>query len=449
MQMLKSRCRAPGTGSWISWLASLPTTNRKRFVESLDAEELRAFENDWTFQARPEQLPPDGDWLTWLILSGRGWGKTRTGAEFVIEEVRAGRAPRVHLVGRSAADVRDVMIDGESGILACSPDDFRPAYEPSKRRLTWPNGAVATTFSADQPSQLRGPQCYLVWCDELAAWRYPEAWDQVLFGLRLGKHPRAIVTTTPRPRRFLQSLAKNPTTVITRGSTRDNLQNLSSIFIETIFDRYQGTSMGAQELEGALLDEIPGAIFTRAAIEGARVKEAPALARIVVAVDPAVTSNAQSDESGIVVAGVSGSGDFYVLEDASFKGTPDRVVKKSIDLYHKHRADRVVFEKNQGGDTWKSIANQIDPRVVPGLIHASRGKHTRAEPVAARYEQGKVHHVGRFDRLEDQMVNFLPGSNDADDRLDAMVWAITQLDTRTGPAFNLDLGGLGQEGVRH
>ena len=341
------------------------------------------------------------------------------------------------------------MVDGESGILSSSPEDFRPVYEPSKRRLTWPNGAVATTFSADQPSQLRGPQAHLCWADELAAWRYPDAWDQVLFGLRLGNHPRAIVTTTPRPRRFLQSLAKNPTTVITRGSTRDNLQNLSSVFIETIYDRYQGTSLGAQELEGALLDEIPGAIFTRAAIEGARVKEAPSLARVVVAVDPAVTSHAQSDESGIVVAGISGAGDFYVLEDASFKGTPDRVVKKAIDLYHKHRADRVVFEKNQGGDTWKSIANQIDPRVVPGLIHASRGKHTRAEPVAARYEQGKVHHVGRFDRLEDQMVNFLPGSNDADDRLDALVWAITQLDTRTGPAFNLDLGGLGQEGIRH
>ena len=401
------------------------------------------------FNARPEQLPPQGDWFAWLIMTGRGWGKTRSGAEFIGEEVRSGRASRVHLVARSAADVRDVMIEGESGILACSPNEFRPIYEPSKRRLTWPNGATATTFSADKPDQLRGPQCDLAWVDEIAAWRYPEAWDQLLFGLRLGERPRVVVTTTPRPRRFLRAIAENPTTVITRGNTRDNLQNLSPVFIETIYDRFQGTSLGRQELEGHLLDELPGAIFTRGAIEGARVKEAPQLSRVVVSVDPAVTAHASSDESGIVVVGLGGDGDFYVLEDASFKGTPDRVVKKAIDLYHKHKADRVVFEKNQGGDVWKTIANQIDPRAALTLVHASRGKYTRAEPVAARYEQGRVHHVGVLDRLEDQLVNFLPGQNDADDRLDALVWGVTQLDTRGAPSFSLDLSAGSQEGVRH
>lgn len=385
-------------------------------------------------------MPPSGDWLCWLIQTGRGWGKTRTGAETTIEMARSGKAKHIHLVARSAADVRDVMVEGESGILSISRDGFRPDYEPSKRRLTWPNGATATTFSADKPDQLRGPQCDWAWCDELASWRYPAAFDMMRFGLRLGTNPRVVVTTTPRPRRFLRDLANHSKTIVTTGSTMENADNLAETFITSIFDRYGGTHLGRQELEGEMLDELPGAIFTRRAIEDNRVQNAPELSRIIVAIDPAVTSNESSCESGIIVAGVGEEQNhFYVLEDASQTSQPDIVLKEAIRLYYKHKGDAIVVEKNQGGDLWKNIANQLDASVPVYMVHASRGKFTRAEPVAARYEQGRVHHVGIHPDLEDQLVSFVPGNHDGgDDRLDALVWAVTQLDSASIPAFNFN-----------
>ena len=406
----------------------------------MDLEELEALSREWMFSARPEQLPPPGDWTTWLIQTGRGWGKTRTGSEAVIEAVRSGAAKRVHLVARSAADARDVMVEGESGIMSSSPPDFRPEYEPSKRRLTWPNGATATTFSADKHDQLRGPQCDMAWADELAAWRYPAAWDQLLFGLRLGALPRVIVTTTPRPRRFLRDLASQASTVVTRGSTRDNAANLSPVFMRQIFEKYGSTHLGRQELGGELLDELPGALFTRASIEDGRVERAPELSRIVVAIDPAVTSGEASNESGIVAVGMSADLDFYVLEDASMIATPDAVIRKALELLRRHNADSLVVEKNQGGDLWSTIVNQLDPTVAVHLVHASRGKATRAEPVAARYEQGRVKHVGIFPALEDQLTCFVPGVDEgADDRLDALVWGVTELDTRSQPEITMDI----------
>jgi len=343
-------------------------------------------------------------------------------------------------VARSAADARDVMVEGESGIMSSSPPDFRPEYEPSKRRLTWPNGATATTFSADKHDQLRGPQCDMAWADELAAWRYPAAWDQLLFGLRLGALPRVIVTTTPRPRRFLRDLASQASTVVTRGSTRDNAANLSPVFMRQIFEKYGSTHLGRQELGGELLDELPGALFTRASIEDGRVERAPELSRIVVAIDPAVTSGEASNESGIVAVGMSADLDFYVLEDASMIATPDAVIRKALELLRRHNADSLVVEKNQGGDLWSTIVNQLDPTVAVHLVHASRGKATRAEPVAARYEQGRVKHVGIFPALEDQLTCFVPGVDEgADDRLDALVWGVTELDTRSQPEITMDI----------
>ena len=428
-------------GSWLSWLASQTEAKRKKILNGLSPDELTALEQEWEFKARPGQAIPDGDWICWMIQTGRGWGKTRTGAESTIAMVKSGKARHVHLVAPSAADVRDVMVEGESGILTVSPDNFRPLYEPSKRRLTWPNGATATTFSADKPDQLRGPQCDWAWCDELASWRYPQAWDMLLFGLRLGESPKVIVTTTPRPRRFLRQLARAKTTVLTTGSTRENIANLAPTFVTAIFDKYEGTSLGRQELEGELLSEIPGAIFTRQAVDENRATvDASKLERIVIAIDPAVTSNKEtSDESGIIVAGVMG-GHFYVLEDASMIAPPDVVVTKAVELFHTYKADTLTVEKNQGGDLWRTIATQIDERVPVQLVHASRGKHTRAQPVAARYEQGKVHHVKVFEELEDQLCNFVPGIDSGhDDRLDALVWAITDLDSNTLPAIDMDI----------
>ena len=403
-------------------------------------DELEALECEWIFKARPSQIPPEGEWNTWLIQTGRGWGKTRTGSEFVIDSVRSGVAKRVHLVARAAADVRDVMIEGESGILTVSPPSFKPIYEPSKRRLTWPNGAIATTFAAENPDQLRGPQCDLAWCDELASWRYPQAWDMLLFGLRLGANPRVVVTTTPRPRRFLRELAKAKSTIVTRGSTRENEMNLSPIFMDAIFDKYGSTHLGRQELEGELLDEMPGALFHRKLIEEGRVREHPKLERIVVAVDPATTGKETSDESGIIVVGVADR-HFYVLADYSIRASPDAVCRRAILAYDEFKASRVVFEANQGGETWRTIVHGIEPQVATKDVHASRGKFARAEPVAARYEQGRVHHLGIFSDLEDQMCNYVPGiPGDSPDRMDALVWAITELDKKQSLDIRIDPG---------
>ena len=425
--------------SWINYLSSLSPEKRDEFVRSLSEEEAEAFANQWCFKARPEQLEPGGDWRVWLCIAGRGWGKTRTGSEWIIEKALLNPGCRIALVARTAADARDVMTEGDSGIMACSPKNSRPLYEPSKRRITWPNGSQATTYSADRPEQLRGPQNHFAWADELAAWARLEAWDQLSFGLRLGDSPRVIVTTTPRPLSMLRKLASRSTTFVTKGRTMDNAANLSSDFIELIHDRYEGTTLGRQELDGELLSELPGALFKRSDLDTYRVDKNPELRRIVVAVDPATTSKQSSDESGIVVAGICEKSHLYVLEDCSMRGTPDAVCRRAIDAYMRYRADRLVFESNQGGETWRSIIEQIDRRVPVTLIHASKGKHARAEPIASRLEQGKLHLCGIFPSLEDQLTNYVPGfAKSSPDRLDAMVWACSELDQRTVPEINFN-----------
>ena len=373
------------------------------------------------------------------MLAGRGFGKTRAGAEWVRANV-CGASPlargahgRVALVAETAADARDVLVEGESGLLAVHPPGFRPLFEPSKRRLTWPNGARATLYNAVEPDQLRGPQHDLAWADELAKWRHARrTWDQLQFGLRLGPRPRQCVTTTPRPIETLKALIEDPDTVITRGSSYENMANLAPAFIQRIVRRYEGTRLGRQELNGELLDDLPGALWTRARIDELRRLKAPALARIVVAIDPAVGSAATSDETGIVVAGLGRDDHGYVLADLSLRGTPDTWGRVAVDAYCRWRADRIVGEVNNGGEMIEHVLRTIDPTVSYKAVRASRGKVARAEPVAALDEQGRVHHVGTFPALEDQMCAFgaAPAADSrrgSPDRVDARVWALSEL----------------------
>ena len=368
-------------------------------------------------------------WRAWVILAGRGWGKSRTGAEWVRAQVKAARAGRIALVARTAADVRDVIVEGESGILAISPKGERPTWEPSRRRLTWPSGAQATTYSADEPDQLRGPQHDLCWADELAAWRYPDAWDQVRFGLRLGDHPRVVVTTTPRPTQIIRDLIAASDTVVTRGRTRDNAANLAPGVVTELERRYAGSRLGRQELDGEVLDDSAGALFRWAWIDATRVTKAPDLRRVVVAVDPATTSGDESDETGIVVAGIGYDGRGYVLADESGRYRPEEWARKVASAYATHKADAVIAEGNQGGEMIGAVLRACGASTLPvRTVHAKRGKATRAEPVAVLYEQGRVSHVGAFARLEDQLTTWDPASTrESPDRLDALVYAVTEL----------------------
>jgi len=394
---------------------------------------------DWPFWARPKQLPPAGDWNTWLILAGRGFGKTRTGAEWVRDQVETHGKRRVALVARTAADARDTMVEGESGILACCPPWFRPRYEPSRRRLTWPNGAIATTYSGDRPDQLRGPQSDAAWADELAAWRYPEAWDQLLFGLRLGTDPRVVVTTTPRPTAIIRQLLADARTHVTRGNTFENRANLAGPALHQLLRKYEGTRMGRQELYAEILDDSSGALWNRAMLDAGRVmnlKTLPDLARVVVAIDPAVTSGETADETGIVVAGIGRNGHGYVLSDLTLRESPHRWGSVAVQAYHRYKADRIVAETNNGGEMVELTIRTVDDTVSYRGVHASRGKRTRAEPVAALYEQSRVHHVGALPELEDQMCLWEPGQ-DSPDRMDALVWALTDLMLGRGSSLSV------------
>jgi phage terminase large subunit-like protein len=418
------------------WLASLPEALGNELITALTPGQARTLLYEWPFWARPNQLPPDGNWRVWLLLAGRGFGKTRTGAEMIRARALARTARRLALVAPTAGDARDVMVEGESGILAISPPWERPRYEPSKRRLTWPNGAIATLFSADEPERLRGPQHDAAWCDELASWRYPEAWDMLMFGLRLGTDPRVVVTTTPRPTILLRELIADPSVVVTRGTTYENNVNLAQGFLEQIIRKYQGTRLGRQELEAELLDDVPGALWNRGIIEASRARAAPALIRVVVAIDPAVTATADADETGIIVAGKDGQGHGWVLGDTSGRYQPIEWARTAISAYRAHSADRIVAEVNNGGDMVEATLRMIEPDVPFTAVRASRGKVTRAEPIAALYEQGRVHHLGTFPELEDQMCAFvadgrgavkLPPGSGSPDRVDALVWALTDL----------------------
>jgi len=422
-------------GSLAESIALLPGSERQKILSDISDDELPKLEYDWKFWARPNQLAPKGDWQYWLLLAGRGYGKTKTGAEWIRERVESTNARRIALVAPTAADARDTMVEGESGILSVCPPWNRPVYEPSKRRLTWPNGAIALLFSAEEPDRLRGPQHDTAWCDEIAAWKYPDrTWDMLQFGLRLGDDPRAAITTTPRPIPLVKALLNDPNTHVTRGSTYENLSNLAPAFIEVIISRYEGTRLGRQELNAEILDDNPDALWTRQMIEDARVSKVPNLLRIVVGVDPAVTSNEASADTGIVVAAVDEHGEYYVLGDYTIHATPKKWAQEIIAAYYKHSADRVIGEVNNGGELVEYTLRTIDPNVSYRSVRASRGKQTRAEPISALYEQGKVHHVGSFPALEDQMCDWVPGEGSSPDRVDALVWALSELSkSRYGP----------------
>lgn len=406
---------------------------RRKALSQLSNAEALSLLYDWRFWARPEQIAPDGDWFVWLLRSGRGFGKTRTGAEWVVERARSGFR-RIALVGQSKGDVRDTMVEvGDSSILKVSPPWFMPKFEPSKRRLTWPNGAIAMIYSGDEPDQLRGPQHDSAWVDELAKFRYAEeTWSNLLFGLRIGARPQVVVTTTPRPTPLIKRLIRHSKTVDVQRPTDDNIANLSPTFIREVVEPMRGTRLGRQELEGAILDDTPGALWKRGTaeepgtIEGNRVREMPPLVRLVVAVDPAASTSDGAAETGIIVAGVGGDRQGYVLDDRSLKGSPNEWASEAVTAYYRNKADRIVAEANQGGDMVIATISTADARVPTKKLWASRGKQTRAEPVAALYEQGKVHHVGSFPELEDQMCTWVPGE-DSPDRMDALVWALTEL----------------------
>lgn len=365
-------------------------------------------------------------------MAGRGFGKTRTGAEWVRHQVDTGKR-RIALVAPIASDARDVMVEGESGLLSVFPPHERPLYEPSKRRVTFANGAIATTYSADEPDRLRGPQHDAAWCDEIGAWHYPETWDMLMFGLRLGDDPRCVATTTPKPTKIVRDLVSQPNTVITRGSTYENKANLAPAFIDQIVRRYEGTRLGRQELAGELLIDVPGALWTLAMFDERR--PAPDLARVVVAIDPAASANEDSDETGIVVCGQGVDKDWYVLADRSCRLSPDGWARRAVAAFDEFKADRIVAEVNNGGDMVESTVKTVRRDIPFTKVHASRGKVVRAEPIAALYEQGRVWHTAAFDDLETQLVEWTPDSGDSPDRLDALVWCLTFLNEKREVTF--------------
>ena len=419
------------------------------FLAALPPQLIRALEADWLHCARADQLPPadpearDAEprgepWTTWAVIGGRGSGKTRTGAEWVDALARGDPAftsepvGRIALVGETHCDVREVMVEGPSGLLGLPRRGrSRPVWSPSRRRLEWGNGAVAQEYSAEEPDALRGPQFGAAWCDEAAKWRRPDAaFDMLQFGLRLGTRPRNLVTTTPRPVPLIRRLLADPRTVVSRARTRDNAAHLAPDFLEHVVGRYAGTRLGRQELDGELIEERDDALWDRAGLEAGRVAAAPDLGRIVVAVDPPATSGARSDACGIVAAGRAGER-AYVLADASLpRATPQAWAGAALALYHRLAADALVVEVNQGGEMAASVLAQCDPAVPVTRVHATRGKYLRAEPVSLLYARGLVHHVGAMPALEDEMCDFGPdglSGGASPDRLDALVWALTEL----------------------
>lgn len=404
-----------------SWLQSQPQAAKDKFIASLSPSEVLHLQYDWDFWARDKQTLPSQPFFIWLILAGRGFGKTRTGAETVRKWVRTNKY--VNLIGATADDARDIMIEGESGILAICPNDERPQYVASKRRLEWPNGAISLIFTADEPERLRGKQHYRIWADELASWRYPEAWDQAMMGLRLGDNPQGIVTSTPKPTKLILDLVSDPKNVVTTGTTYENRANLAQGFFDYVIKKYEGTRLGLQELEAKLLTDNPGALWKREQIDSNRVTNYPDLTRVVVGVDP--TASAGGDEAGIVTAGMAGDS-YYTLSDDSRQGTPQEWASAAVAAYHRFKADCIVAEKNNGGDMVEAVIKQVDPNVNVKLVWASRGKVTRAEPIAAIAEQGRDHHVGYFPQLEDELCMWIPGEA-SPNRLDAKVWALTEL----------------------
>ncbi len=429
--------------SLLGALAAMSAAERAAVLGDLSDPEVMALRHDWRFWARPAQLAPTGDWLVWLVLAGRGYGKTRIGAEFIREFCCAHPRARAALVAATFADGRDAMVEGESGLLAVTaPAEMRggspaSAWNRSLGEFFYANGSRARIYSSEKPNQLRGPQSHVAWCDEAAKFadaslgtQEETTWSNLMMGLRLGAHPRCVVTTTPKPNRLIKQLVSKPTTVVTRGSSFDNLENLAPTFRAEILSQYEGTRLARQELYAEILEDTPGALWSLRQLDELRLAAAPELARVVVAIDPAVSSNEDADETGILACGSDGRArpHGYVLADYSGRYSPDGWARRAIALYGELAADCIVAEANQGGEMVRFTLHTIDESVPVKLVHASRGKRVRAEPIAALYEQGRVHHVGALEPLEDQMVNWVPDMpGESPDRVDALVWGLSEL----------------------
>lgn len=433
-------------------------TGADEIYDELSMEEKRLLPYIWKCWARPEQLTPQEEYTIWLYLAGRGAGKTRSGAEWSRDKVKQGFR-RGAFVARTAADTRDVMVEGESGLLECCPPWDRPNYEPSKRRITWPSktivtkwgmrkerGALITLYSAEKPDALRGPQHEFGWCDELASWeRLEDTWDNFLMGLRLGSNPQCMISSTPRPLKVIKELLKDDTCIVTKGSTYDNRENLAPAFFNKVISRYKGTRLGRQEIYAELLDDNPDALFSREDVDNNRIEkeEVPeTIMSMVVSIDPAVTSGEESADTGIIVAGMDEDKKFYIFDDKTCHKRPDGWAREAIKAYHIRKADKIIGEVNNGGDLIETVIQSIrwefpegtpkELRYPDGMdvsydqVRATRGKAVRAEPISALYEQGRVHHVGYFPELEDQMCQWSPNLKEkSPDRLDALVWALT------------------------
>jgi len=417
----------------------------KQITATLEGEEAHAFASQvrWVSTARHKQRPPDGDWSVWLILAGRGWGKTRTGAEDIVSYAMATPNMRCGVVAPTQGDLRRVCFEGSSGLLSCIPKECLwqgegNAYNRTAMEIKLWNGSIIQGYAAIEPDRLRGPQFHRVWADELAAWRYPDAYDQMMFGLRLGEKPQLIITTTPRPTQIIVNLVRREgkDVALTRGNTFENNKNLAESALKQLEDRYAGTRLGRQELYAELLEDIQGALWSFKGIEADRipVSDLPEQSRIVVAIDPAVTNTDESDETGIIVAGKGHDNRYYVIDDVSGRMSPDGWGRTAIDMFYKYNADRIVAEVNNGGDLVEGLLRNIDENVPYTPVRASRGKLIRAEPIAALYEQNRVSHVGMFKELEDQLCSYSPASSKSPDRLDALVWALTELSQSSGTA---------------
>ncbi|WP_244283564.1 terminase family protein [Pseudovibrio sp. Tun.PSC04-5.I4] len=410
------------------------------FVAALTSDELRYLQYNWHLFSHAHQLPPAGNWLTWVLMGGRGCGKTRAGAEWVRGKVSgehwAGpKAGNVALIGQTYADVREVMIEGVSGLLSVHPPNQKPQWNSSRRRLEWPNGAVARAFSSEDPEALRGPQFDAAWCDEAGKWsNATETFDMLQFGLRLGTQPQQLVTTTPKPTPLIKALIAGENTVITKAATKANAAFLAEGFLKQMATRYGGTRLGRQELDGELIEDREDALFARKWFEAGRVKHLPELQRIVVAIDPPATSGKRADACGIVATGITETGDLYVLRDRTAQGLrPSVWAQRALSLYHELSADCLLAEVNQGGEMVREVIAGCDDSVPVKSVHATHSKRRRAEPVALLYEQGRVHHCGVFPELEDELADFgVDGLSNgkSPDRLDALVWSIAELTSR-------------------
>ncbi len=437
----------PAHQSWNDVIARFPESDRKKLVDAVSENDLNNVSQDWFFNARREQLPPSWDWFIWLMMAGRGFGKNWSGANWLINQHMTGNAKNSGIVAATAADLRRFCIEGPSGILSLAPNHWRPHHITSKSKLVWPDDTETLLFTSEEPERLRGPNLDKVWCDELGSWRLLDAtWEMLMLCMRYGE-PQALITTTPRPKAILRDLLKRKgeagkpvpgkDVAVTTGSTHDNVKNLADRFVKEVITQYKGTKLERQEIYGELLDEFEGSLWSYKTLDACRVVEHPELTRIGVGVDPAVSSEEGANLTGIVVGGVAGSNKHaYLLGDHSLRATPEGWATKAVSLYNQFSADIIVAEKNQGGEMVESTIRTVDPNVNVKLVHASKGKIPRAEPIAALYEQNRIHHVGTFPELEDEMCLFLPGESNlqqlrsggsSPDRADAMVWLMTEL----------------------